>query len=225
MAGIDQSSQAEHQAQSTSSAGAPVGGAGGAADSRNAEAQLAKPARRAIRAALAALDRVVGGPNGTLGGAISSSMAGTSDRILCIIISRENPFAAQLCGNIMRQGDSRDARQASWLLNISEIVSQLETFDVPVIDRAIIERLFGLSQKSKLRSFRRSLRSFCRQHTSKGKDPRPRRPDLESRTDSTRPPRFRFRVWQWPDQDSVQHTKDCGIRADAQSERKQKPLC
>jgi hypothetical protein len=28
--------------------------------------------------------------------------------------------------------------KASWLLNISEIVSQLETFDVPVVDRAII---------------------------------------------------------------------------------------
>jgi len=36
--------------------------------------------------------------------------------------------------------------KASWLLNISEIVSQLETFDAPVVDRAIIERLFGLRQ-------------------------------------------------------------------------------
>ena len=31
-----------------------------------------------------------------------------------------------------------------WLLHIPEIASQLETFDVPVVDRAIIERLFGL---------------------------------------------------------------------------------
>ena len=37
--------------------------------------------------------------------------------------------------------------KASWLLNISEIVSQLETFDVPVVDRAIVERLFGLRRR------------------------------------------------------------------------------
>jgi hypothetical protein len=34
-----------------------------------------------------------------------------------------------------------------WLLHIPEIVSQLETFDVPVVDRAIIERLFGLRRR------------------------------------------------------------------------------
>jgi len=37
--------------------------------------------------------------------------------------------------------------KASWLLNIALIVSQLETFDVPVVDRAIVERLFGLRRR------------------------------------------------------------------------------
>jgi len=36
---------------------------------------------------------------------------------------------------------------ALWLLHIPQIVSQLETFDVPVVDRAIIERLFGLRRR------------------------------------------------------------------------------
>ena len=35
----------------------------------------------------------------------------------------------------------------SWLLQIPEIVSLLETFDVPVVDRAIVERLFGLRRR------------------------------------------------------------------------------
>jgi hypothetical protein len=34
-----------------------------------------------------------------------------------------------------------------WLLQIPEILSQLETFDVPVVDRAIIEHLFGLRRR------------------------------------------------------------------------------
>ena len=34
-----------------------------------------------------------------------------------------------------------------WLLHIPEIVSLLETFDVPVVDRAIVERLFGLRRR------------------------------------------------------------------------------
>jgi len=34
-----------------------------------------------------------------------------------------------------------------WLLQIPEIVSLLETCDVPVVDRAIIERLFGLRRR------------------------------------------------------------------------------
>ena len=37
--------------------------------------------------------------------------------------------------------------KAQWLLQIPEIVSLLETFDVPVVDRAIIERLFGLRRR------------------------------------------------------------------------------
>jgi hypothetical protein len=37
--------------------------------------------------------------------------------------------------------------KALWLLHIPEIVSQLETFDVSVVDRSIIERLFGLRRR------------------------------------------------------------------------------
>jgi len=37
--------------------------------------------------------------------------------------------------------------KALWLLQIPEIVSQLETFDVPVVDRSIIEHLFGLRRR------------------------------------------------------------------------------
>jgi hypothetical protein len=37
--------------------------------------------------------------------------------------------------------------KALWLLQIPEIVALLETFDVPVVDRAIIERLFGLRRR------------------------------------------------------------------------------
>ena len=37
--------------------------------------------------------------------------------------------------------------KALWLLHVPEIVSQLETFDVPVVDRAIIEHLFGLRRR------------------------------------------------------------------------------
>ena len=37
--------------------------------------------------------------------------------------------------------------KAAWLLEIPEIVSLLESFVVPVVDRAIIERLFGLRRR------------------------------------------------------------------------------
>jgi len=37
--------------------------------------------------------------------------------------------------------------RAVWLLQIPVIVSQLDTFDVPVVDRAIVERLFGLRRR------------------------------------------------------------------------------
>jgi len=39
------------------------------------------------------------------------------------------------------------AAKASCLLQIPETVSQLETFDVPVVDRAIIEHLFSLRRR------------------------------------------------------------------------------
>src|SRR3954464_2743435 len=34
-----------------------------------------------------------------------------------------------------------------WLLHIPEILQQLEVFDVPVVDRGSIERLFGLRRR------------------------------------------------------------------------------
>jgi hypothetical protein len=37
--------------------------------------------------------------------------------------------------------------KAAWLLKIPEIVAMLEAFDVPVVDRATIERLFGLRRR------------------------------------------------------------------------------
>lgn len=37
--------------------------------------------------------------------------------------------------------------KALWLLHVPGIVSQLETFDVPVVDRAIVEHLFGLQRR------------------------------------------------------------------------------
>ena len=35
----------------------------------------------------------------------------------------------------------------AWLLHIPEIVTMLESFEVPVVDRASIERLFGLRRR------------------------------------------------------------------------------
>jgi hypothetical protein len=37
--------------------------------------------------------------------------------------------------------------KALWLLHIPEIVAQLEVFDVPMVDRAIIEQVFGLRRR------------------------------------------------------------------------------
>jgi hypothetical protein len=37
--------------------------------------------------------------------------------------------------------------KAAWSLKIPNIVAALETFDVPVVDRAIIEHLFGLRRR------------------------------------------------------------------------------
>ena len=34
--------------------------------------------------------------------------------------------------------------KAPWLLHLPEIVAQLEVFDVPVVDRAMVESVFGL---------------------------------------------------------------------------------
>jgi hypothetical protein len=37
--------------------------------------------------------------------------------------------------------------KALWLLKVPEILAMLESFDVPVVDRAVIERLFGLRRR------------------------------------------------------------------------------
>ena len=37
--------------------------------------------------------------------------------------------------------------KAPWLLHLPEIVAQLEVFEVPVIDRAIVESVFGLRRR------------------------------------------------------------------------------
>ena len=37
--------------------------------------------------------------------------------------------------------------KAMWLLHVPEIIAMLEAFDVPVVDRAAIERLFGLRRR------------------------------------------------------------------------------
>jgi hypothetical protein len=37
--------------------------------------------------------------------------------------------------------------KALWLLHIPDIIAMLESFDVPVVDRAVIERLFGLRRR------------------------------------------------------------------------------
>ena len=37
--------------------------------------------------------------------------------------------------------------KAPWLLHVPDIITMLETFDVPVVDRAVIEHLFGLRRR------------------------------------------------------------------------------
>ena len=37
--------------------------------------------------------------------------------------------------------------KAPWLLHIPDIIAMLESFDVPVVDRAVIEHLFGLRRR------------------------------------------------------------------------------
>ena len=39
------------------------------------------------------------------------------------------------------------AAKAAWLLKIPEMIGTLESLDVPVVDRAVIERLFGLRRR------------------------------------------------------------------------------
>src|SRR6185436_15382976 len=43
--------------------------------------------------------------------------------------------------------DSAMPANPTWLLHLPEIVAQLEVFDVPVVDRAIVERVFGLGRR------------------------------------------------------------------------------
>jgi hypothetical protein len=48
--------------------------------------------------------------------------------------------------NWSREIDPMPAK-APWLLHIPAIIAMLETFDVPVVDRAVIEHLFGLRRR------------------------------------------------------------------------------
>lgn len=45
--------------------------------------------------------------------------------------------------------------KAAWLLHIPEIVNMLEAFDVPVVDRSVVERLFGLRRRRAIELLRR----------------------------------------------------------------------
>jgi hypothetical protein len=48
--------------------------------------------------------------------------------------------------NRERKADSVPAKPL-WLLHIPEIITMLECFEVPVVDRAVVERLFGLRRR------------------------------------------------------------------------------
>ena len=55
-------------------------------------------------------------------------------------------------GTTVRRHNGREVptempAKPAWLLKIPKIVAMLESFDVPVVDRAIIERLFGLRRR------------------------------------------------------------------------------
>jgi len=92
--------------------------------------------------------------------------------------------------------------KATWLLKIPEIVAMLESFDVPMVDRAIIERQFELRRRRTIELLNR-LGGF---RTGKG-FPVDRRPDVgidsssPGRAASWRPPARlgkQARISNWP---------------------------
>ena len=97
------------------------------------------------------------------------------------------PLARSACGNafavkrgrnaiiseISRKRSEGNAAKATWLLKIPEIVAMLESFDVPMVDRAIIERQFELRRRRTIELLNR-LGGF---RTGKG-FPVDRRPDV-----------------------------------------------
>jgi hypothetical protein len=103
---------------------------------------------------------------------------------------------------ISRKRSERNAAKATWLLKIPEIVAMLESFDVPMVDRAIIERQFELRRRRTIELLNR-LGGF---RTGKG-FPVDRRPDVgidsssPGRAASWRPPARlgkQARISNWP---------------------------
>jgi len=46
-----------------------------------------------------------------------------------------------------REVPTKMPAKPAWLLKIPQIITMLDSFNVPVVDRAIIERLFGLRRR------------------------------------------------------------------------------
>src|SRR4029077_8723306 len=61
------------------------------------------------------------------------------------------PEIAFLCTTVRQHNRVREVdrmpAKAPWLLRIPEIAAMLEILDVPVVDRAMVERLFGLRRR------------------------------------------------------------------------------
>ena len=71
-----------------------------------------------------------------------------------------------------------------WLLKIPEIVAMLESFNVPVVDRASVERLFGLRRRNSasVSLVKRRPRSISAEETLKRSSPATARRVMASRT-------------------------------------------
>src|ERR1035437_7934984 len=68
--------------------------------------------------------------------------------VIGISISYKITCPAQLCSNILELGALfRMPAKPEWLLRLPDIRAELEHLDVPVVDRAGIERIFGLKRR------------------------------------------------------------------------------
>jgi len=64
------------------------------------------------------------------------------------IISEKPTISARMCSNIKgRVQPIKMPAKPQWLLRIPSIVDQLRTLDVPVIDRSVCERIFGVGRR------------------------------------------------------------------------------